>query len=78
LSTTSVNFFQSGGLYTRPDVIDLRDVRPYADEIAWIRQRIPNTFARYLASGVTSVVDVGGSFWTFKVRNLAQLPVCGS
>jgi imidazolonepropionase-like amidohydrolase len=66
-----IHFFQSGGLYTRPDVIDLRDVRPYANEIARIRQRIPVTLARYIASGVTSVVDVGGPFWTFDVRDLA-------
>jgi len=67
-----IHFFQSGGLYTRPDVIDLRNVRPYAEEIAWIRQRIPATLARYLASGVTSVMDVGGPFWTFDVRELAN------
>lgn len=42
-----VHFFQSGGLYTRPDVIDLRGIRPYAKEIAWIKQRLPKTFARY-------------------------------
>jgi imidazolonepropionase-like amidohydrolase len=67
-----IHFFQSGGLYTRPDVIDLRDVRPYAKEIAGIRQSIPATLARYVASGVTSVVDVGGPFWTFGVRDLAD------
>lgn len=38
-----VHFFQSGGLYTRPDVIDLRHVRPYAQETAWLRARIPST-----------------------------------
>ncbi len=67
-----IHFFQSGGLYTRPDVIDLRDVRPYADEITAIGQSIPDTLARYVASGVTSVVDVGGPFWTFEVRDLAR------
>lgn len=49
-----IHFFQSGGLYTRPDILDLRKARPYADEIAWIKQRIPLTLARYVASGVTS------------------------
>jgi imidazolonepropionase-like amidohydrolase len=67
-----IHFFQSGGLYTRPDVLDLREARPYPDEIAWIKQRIPTTLARYLASGVTSVVDVGGPFWTFDVRDFAR------
>src|SRR3954466_95361 len=28
-----VHFFQSGGLYTRPDCIDLRKVKPYAQEV---------------------------------------------
>ncbi len=65
------HFFQSGGLYTRPDAIDLRDLRPYADEIAFIKKRLPSTFARYLACGVTSVVDVGGPLWNFEVRELA-------
>ncbi len=66
-----VHFFQSGGLYTRPDAIDLRDRRPYADEIAFIKKSLPSTFARYLACGVTSVVDVGGPMWNFEVRELA-------
>jgi imidazolonepropionase-like amidohydrolase len=66
-----VHFFQSGGLYTRPDVIDLRDRRPYADEIAFVKRRLPSTFARWLACGVTSVVDVGGPMWNFEVRDLA-------
>ena len=30
-----VHFFQSGGLYTRPDAIDLRKTHPYEKEIAW-------------------------------------------
>ena len=67
-----VHFFQSGGLFTRPDVIDLRATRSYADEIAWIRSRLPSTFARYLACGVTAVADVGGPMWNFEVRALAE------
>lgn len=66
------HFFQSGGLYTRPDVIDLRAIRPYEKEIAGIRERLPATLAHYLASGVTSVVDMGGPNWTFEVRELAR------
>ncbi|WP_245846063.1 amidohydrolase family protein [Longibacter salinarum] len=63
-----VHFFQSGGLYARPDVVDLRNVRPYEEEIAGIKERLPDTFRRYLASGVTSVVDVGGPMWNLDVR----------
>jgi imidazolonepropionase-like amidohydrolase len=69
---THVHFFQSGDLFTRPDVVDLTKVRPYADEIAWIKRNLPDTFARYLRSGITSVVDVGGPFWNFEVRKIAN------
>jgi uncharacterized protein (TIGR02246 family) len=67
-----VHFFQSGGLYTRPDAIDLRSVRPYTDELAWIRGNLQDTFARYLRAGITSVVDVGGPFWNYDVRAIAR------
>ena len=67
-----VHFFQSGGLYTRPDVIDLRAIRPYAREIATIRRQLPATLERYLASGVTSVVDLAGPDWVFDLRQPAS------
>ncbi len=67
-----VHFFQSGGLYTRPDVIDLRAERPYAEELRRIKERLPDTFRRYLRSGITSVVDVGGPFWNLDVRDRAD------
>jgi imidazolonepropionase-like amidohydrolase len=69
---THVHFFQSGDLYTRPDVVDLTKVRPYAEEVAWIKRNLPDTFERYLRSGITSVVDVGGPFWNFEVRKTAN------
>src|ERR671919_3101805 len=37
---THVHFFQSGDLYTRPDGADLNSVRPYKDEVAWIRSHL--------------------------------------
>ncbi len=67
-----VHFFQSAGLYTRPDIIDLRDTRPYEDDAQQIRESLDDTFRRYLASGVTSVVDVGGPLWNFEVRERAN------
>lgn len=63
-----VHFFQSGGLYTRPDAIDLRAATPYEAEIATIKARLDDVFMRYLASRVTAVVDVGGPMWNFEVR----------
>jgi hypothetical protein len=72
LIDSHVHFFQSGGLYTRPDAIDLRTIRPYTDELQWIRSNLLDTFARYLRAGITSVVDVGGPFWNYDVRAIAQ------
>ena len=54
---THVHFFQSADLYTRPDVVDLTKVRPYADEVAWIKRNLPDTFERYLRSGITSLIS---------------------
>ena len=71
-----VHFFQSAGLFTRPDAVDLRATRSYADEQKWIQQRLPDTFARYIACGVTSVADVGGPMWNFTVRQLAAESKC--
>jgi imidazolonepropionase-like amidohydrolase len=67
-----VHLFQSGGLYTRPDVIDLRDRRSYEDETAMVRAKIPDTLRRYLASGVTSVLDAGGPRWILDARQRAR------
>lgn len=67
-----VHFSQSGGIYTRPDVVDLRKQRPYEKEIEWIRGRLAYTFERYLASGITGVVDAGGPMWNFEVRDIAS------
>jgi len=67
-----VHFDQSGDVFTRPDAVDLRGVRPYAEELAWTKNRLPVTLMRYLACGITSVVDMGGPLWTFEVRDLAN------
>jgi imidazolonepropionase-like amidohydrolase len=67
-----VHFFQSGNLYTRPDGADFNRYRPYAEEVARNKARLPATFKVWLASGVTGVVDIGGPFWNFEVRDLAR------
>lgn len=71
LIDSHVHFFQSGGLYTRPDAIDLRSETPYQDELDQIKKRLPRTFASYLAAGVTAVADVGGPMLNFEIRNQA-------
>jgi imidazolonepropionase-like amidohydrolase len=69
---THIHFFQSGDLFTRPDGADLNSVRPYKEEVAWVKSHLNDVFARYLRSGITSVVDVGGPFWNFEVRKIAN------
>src|SRR5436853_3039106 len=69
---THVHFFQSADLFTRPDVADFNGVRPYKDEVAWIKSHVDDVFARYLRCGITSVVDVGGPLWNFEVRAKAN------
>ena len=69
---THVHFFQSGDIYTRPDAVDLTSVRPYADEHEWIERNMRDTFGRYIRCGITSVVDIGGPMWNFRLRKLAK------
>ncbi len=71
LVDSHVHFFQSGNLYTRPDAMDFNAVVPYADEVARNKARLDATFKVWLASGVTGVVDIGGPFWNFDVRDRA-------
>src|SRR5881409_2385267 len=68
---THIHFFQSADLFTRPDGADFNSVRPYKDEVAWIKSHLNDEFARYIRSGITSVVDVGGPMWNFEVRKKA-------
>src|SRR5437762_9067911 len=69
---THVHFFQSADLFTRPDGADFNFVRPYKNEVAWVKSHLDDDFARYIRCGITSVVDVGGPFWNFEVRKTAK------
>src|SRR4051812_26061309 len=69
---THVHFFQSADLFTRPDGADFNSVRPYKDEVGWVKSHLDDVFARYIRSGITSVVDVGGPMWNFEVGKKAN------
>lgn len=56
-----VHFFQSGGVYTRPDAIDLRKSKPYEKEIEWTHKNMEDFLRRYSKAGITTVVDVGAT-----------------
>jgi imidazolonepropionase-like amidohydrolase len=64
-----IHFFQSGGLYTRPDGVNLGAVYPYEKDQQWIRDNLGGLMARYLACGITTVADVGGPFSNYEVRS---------
>lgn len=71
LTDAHIHFFQSGGLYTRPDAIDLRYKRSYEDEMKWIKANVDDLLMRYIRCGITTVVDLGGHMWNFDVRSHA-------
>src|SRR5258705_11889512 len=71
LIDSHVHFFQSGNLYTRPDVADFNAWMPYAKEVERNKARLSATFKVWLASGVTSVVDIGGPVLEFGIRHAA-------
>lgn len=64
-----IHLFQSGGLYTRPDAIDLTKYRPYDVERQWLVNNAEDLLRRYLSCGITTVVDVGGPMYNFKIRD---------
>jgi imidazolonepropionase-like amidohydrolase len=70
-----VHLFLSGNYYTRPDIADFTAVVSYATEVARNKARLPYTFRTWVASGVTSVVDVGGPMWNFEMRAHARRTV---
>ena len=67
-----VHFFQSASIFTRPDNFDFSNIQSYQVDRNWVHSNLDDTFARYLQSGVTSVVDMGGPLWNFKMKERAN------
>ncbi len=59
-----VHFSQTGWADGRPDFVDVRADRPYADTIGDLAAHPERFFRSHLCSGVTAVFDVGGYPWT--------------
>ena len=72
LIDSHIHFFQSAGLYTRPDGLDLRHKKSYKQEMEDINKSIPELFKRYLACGITAVVDCGGPIYNFEIEKLSK------
>lgn len=68
LTDAHIHFFQNGGLYTRPDAIDLREDVPYPKEIDYSHKNMENALRRYLQNGITNVIDVGATYNLLKQR----------
>jgi len=64
-----IHLFQSGGLYTRPDQIDLRYITPYDEERLWIYKNSEEILKRYLSQGITSVIDIGGPMYNLAFKD---------
>ena len=60
---THVHFFQSGGLFTRPDVVDLNAVRPYAEELAAIKADPEFADLALVRMSRLSVMPVSDAHW---------------
>jgi imidazolonepropionase-like amidohydrolase len=63
-----IHFSQTGSLYTRPDAINLRNVKPYQEEIDWSHDHMEEVLRRYLQNGITTVMDVGTTINFLKQR----------
>lgn len=64
-----IHLFQSGGLYTRPDAIDLRSIKPYQEERSWLYAHADDILRSYLRLGITTVIDVGGPMSNYVIRD---------
>ena len=69
MTDAHIHFFQSGGLYTRPDVVDLRSKLPYEKEKAFGLNNAADYMNRYLRLGITTIIDVGGPMANFTIRD---------
>ena len=69
MTDAHVHFFQSGGLYARPDAMDLRKIAPYDKELGWVHNNMEDLLRRYVRAGITSVVDVGSSYSFLQQRD---------
>jgi imidazolonepropionase-like amidohydrolase len=69
LIDSHIHLFQSGSIYTRPDGINLTKYRPYETERQWLRDNMGDLLRRYLACGITTVIDIGGPLYQFPYRD---------
>ncbi len=64
-----IHLFQSGGLYTRPDFLDVTEIKDYETERIWVYDNMEDLLKRYTSKGITSVVDLGGPIYQITSRD---------
>ena len=69
MTDAHIHFFQSGGLYTRPDAIDLKKYTPYEKEIEFGKTNMEDVLKRNTRLGITSLIDVGANYNMLELRN---------
>ncbi|WP_315816668.1 hypothetical protein [Paraflavitalea speifideaquila] len=72
MTDAHIHFFQSGGLYTRPDGLNLNHLYPYEKDQQWVKDNLYGLIARYVAAGITTVIDVGGPMSNYAIRDSLQ------
>jgi imidazolonepropionase-like amidohydrolase len=69
MTDAHIHFFQSGGLYTRPDAFNFTHIVPYQKEREFTFNNTEDYMRRYLRMGITTIADVGGPFSNFTIRD---------
>jgi imidazolonepropionase-like amidohydrolase len=68
-----VHFFQTGFFDGRPDAMDITDVYPFPEVVAYQQLNPQRYYDAYLCSGITAVYDVGGMSWSVGLQETAEL-----
>jgi len=55
-----VHLSESGGAFTRPDIIDATKIKNYEDDQNWLLANTSSMLKKYTALGITTIFDMGG------------------
>ena len=55
-----VHLAQSGGAFTRPDIVDATNIHSYQDDQDWLLNNQKQLLENYTRLGITSIFDLGG------------------
>lgn len=73
MTDAHIHFFQTGGLYTRPDGLNLNKFYPYEKDQQYAKDHLKDLMSRYLAAGITTIIDVGGPLSNYAIRDKADI-----